>query len=369
MGNFGLIDVAELDYSLVWPRELFEWEARRILTSKGNASAKIEALFGEAFADVDVAAVVAPAPRGYGAAPPSDAEDRALLQSLISNESPVRPYKRAQYWLERQKDSEPRIQRKRFSEAFLELIDEMQDLGYFPKALPRGCVDDRGSWGFDLSAEISKAIKCNIVWPDDLKQESLSFPDDVLYSVIEYFHDQAQRPRTRSLHETFGCGYHYENFSKASGGVVYRWRVNELLDSYDVGLRLGNQGDETGKLIQHAALNLDELGDQAIAVDAFDRDRTVADAIQLYRKRAATTTDRRAAIAQLANYLELRRSELKKVQFSSGDESALFQIFNKFMIRHGDSAQRGDYGDEYLDWIFWTSVSAIQLVRARTQVS
>lgn len=336
---------------------------------KGNLSAKIEALLGEAFADADVATATATAPSWSSTTSPSDTEDRARLQTLIAGDSPVRPYKRAQYWLERREGASPRLHRKLLSQAFLELIEEMQDLGYFPKVLPKGCVDVYGSWNEDPGADISKAIRCEVSWPDDLKQESLSFPDDVLYSIIEYLHDQAQRPRTRSMHGWNDCGYHYDDYNKASGGVVYRWRVNELLDSYGVGLRLGSRGEEVGKLIQHAALSLDELGDQAISVDTSDRDKIVAEAIQLYRKRAATTTDRRAAIAQLANYLELRRSELKNVQFASGDEGALFQIFNKFMIRHGDSAQRGDYGDEYLDWIFWTSVSAIQLIRNHQQSS
>ena len=364
-----MVNMADLDYTLVWPRELFEWEARRVLLLKGNLSARIEALLAEAFADADIAAALTPKPSWLSNVSPSDTDDRALLQALIAEGSPVRPYKRAQYWMERREGTSPKVHRKLLSQAFLELIEDMQEHGYFPKVLPKGCVDAYGSWNENPGADISKAIRYEVSWPDDLKQESLSFPDDVLYSIIEYFHDQSQRPRTRSMHGWNDCGYHYDDYNKASGGVVYRWRVNELLDSYDVGLRLGSRGEEVGKLIQHAALSLDELGDQAISIDMSDRDKIVAEAIQLYRKRAATTTDRRAAIAQLANFLELRRSELKKVQFASGDESALFQIFNKFMIRHGDSAQRGDYGDEYLDWIFWTSVSAIQLIRSHQQSS
>ncbi|MFD5600025.1 hypothetical protein ACFWHR_08200 [Leucobacter sp. NPDC058333] len=361
-----MIDEAGLDYSLVWPRELFEWEAKRILALKGDLSAKIEALLSEAFADADVAGATTLA-TSWPSSASNDDQDRTRLRALIADGSPVRPYKRAQYWLERQEGASPRAQRKLLSQAFLELIEDMQECGYFPKVLPKGCVDIYGSWNENPGADISKAILYDVAWPDDLKQESLSFPDDVLFSVIEYLHDQAQRPRTRSMHGWNDCGYHYDDYNKASGGVVYRWRVNDLLDSYDVGLRLGSRGDETGKLIRHAALGLDELADQAVAVDKSERDNIVAEAIQLYRKRAATTTDRRAAIAQLANYLELRRKDLKSVQFTSGDENALFQIFNKFMIRHGDTAQRGDYGDEYLDWIFWTSVSAIQLVRNHPQ--
>lgn len=360
---------SELDFSLVWPRELFVWEAKRILALPGNIVGYTEALLAEAFADAEVPTV--PAPTGWSDSfqVPSDKEDRALLSVLIGDDSPIRPYRRPQYWLERQSDSASSVPRKLLSEAFVELIEEMQELDYFPKILPKGCVDMHGSWGDDPSKGISKAIRYEILWPDDLKSGTLSFPDDLLYSAIEYFHDQAQRPRTRSFHGWNDCGYHYENHNKASGEVVYRWRVNELLEFYGVGLRLGNQGDETGQLIQHAALNLDELGDQAVAEGKTSRDTTVADAIQLYRKRAATTTDRRAAIAQLANYIELRRKEFAAVKFASNDEQDLFNIFNNFMIRHGNKTQKSDYGDEYLDWIFWTSVSAIQLIRTISEAN
>ena len=68
-------------------------------------------------------------------------------------------------------------------------------------------------------------------------------------------------------------------------------------------------------------------------------------------------------IAQLANYIELCRKEFAMVKFASNDEQDLFTIFNNFMIRHGNKAQKSDCGDEYLDWVFWRSVSAVQLIR------
>lgn len=361
-----MINKEELDFSLVWPRELFVWEASRILKLPGIITPHVEALLREAFADADVASV-APQPSWPASSSQlSDKEDRALLRALIADDSPVRPYQRPRYWLERQQHGAAFRPRKIVSEAFVQLIDELRELGYFPKVLPKECVDDRSTWSIDPSDKISKAIRYEITWPSELESGSLSVPDDLLYSVIEYFHDQAQRPRTRSFHGWDECGYHYDDHNKASGGVVYRWRVNELLESYGIALRLGNQGDELGKLIQHATLNLDDLGDQAVAVAGSSRDKTVAEAIQLYRKRAATTTDRRAAIAQLANYIELRRKDFAQVKFASKDEQDLFNIFNNFMIRHGNKTQKNDYGDEYLDWIFWTSVSAIQLIRLKT---
>lgn len=45
----------------------------------------------------------------------------------------------------------------------------------------------------------------------------------------------------------------------------------------------------------------------------------------------------------------------------SGDEGMIFQLANKFDIRHRDGKQFDDYGDEFMDWIFWIYLSTIEL--------
>lgn len=118
-------------------------------------------------------------------------------------------------------------------------------------------------------------------------------------------------------------------------------------------------------LIKQASFSLDSLASDAVAStpesEQDDMGRIQA-AILAYRRRDATTHDRRTAIASLAGVLEHHREEFKNVQFTRGDEGALFEIFNKFTIRHNKKVDRGDYPDDYLDWIFWTTLAAIQLV-------
>lgn len=93
----------------------------------------------------------------------------------------------------------------------------------------------------------------------------------------------------------------------------------------------------------------------------------VAAAIRLYRARTSGVHDRRAAISQLGGYLERKRKLFQAKELRKGDESDLFNILNNFSIRHDNSRQQGDYGDEYLDWIFWTTLASVQFLKEAAQ--
>lgn len=87
---------------------------------------------------------------------------------------------------------------------------------------------------------------------------------------------------------------------------------------------------------------------------------TVAHATSLFRRRGASSADRRSACIALAGLLEERRSGIK-ADLLSKDEGALFQIANQFAIRHRNADQRADYAEDYLDWIFWLFLATVEL--------
>ena len=62
----------------------------------------------------------------------------------------------------------------------------------------------------------------------------------------------------------------------------------------------------------------------------------------------------------LAGVLEARRALLKDVLVTK-DESALFEIANKFAIRHQDARQHSDYDPVFLDWVFWWYLATVEL--------
>lgn len=77
-------------------------------------------------------------------------------------------------------------------------------------------------------------------------------------------------------------------------------------------------------------------------------------------RRGATVLAKREATKALADVLELRRTLLKQELFRR-DEDALFQVANKFGIRHLDQQQKDDYDPAFFDWIFWWYLATIEL--------
>lgn len=137
--------------------------------------------------------------------------------------------------------------------------------------------------------------------------------------MIEYFNDQAQRPRTRRWHQYANCGWHYDNHNRESGSAVYRWRVNKLLDYYQIGFRLGSYGTEKGRLIRHASLEVDDLADELVASTAETLEAKIAANIRLFRARGSNVHDQRAAISQLSGFLEEHRKQFKSQEMTKGD--------------------------------------------------
>lgn len=360
------MNLDEFDFSLRWPRELFLWEGQRIASQKSedNFLNMVAALFAEAFQDEDVAENIEPRnARLWSPLISAGEKPRDVLEALLKNPSRLKAYEPRKYWIERTSGVSTVAYEASLSKAFVELINELRELNYFPKVLREQCIDDNDSWSLDPSPEISRAIHAEISWPTDFVKGTVS--NDVLYSVIEYFHDQAQRPRTRFHHDHQGCGYHHNDHNKQSGAVVYRWYINALLEQYGIELRLSSAVGEQGHLIRHSKLALDDLADQLAlpAPGTKTEDGTIADAIRLYRSRESTSNTRRAAVTQLIGVMEKHRSQFKKIQFTSGDENDLFGIFNNFNLRHSNETQKGKYSDDFLDWIYWITLSAIQLLK------
>ncbi|MBY8854420.1 hypothetical protein K7G98_41740, partial [Saccharothrix sp. MB29] len=77
------------------------------------------------------------------------------------------------------------------------------------------------------------------------------------------------------------------------------------------------------------------------------------DALEMFRRRGATETEKRAAIVTLAGVLEERR-DLVKQSLLPKDEGVLFEVANKFNLRHRKANQQTNYDTElYFQWIFY----------------
>lgn len=274
--------------------------------------------------------------------------------NLLNDDARLGAYTPPRYYAERHERpfNGPQPPRETFSSAFVRTINVFQDQGYFPRALPRDCVDDPTNYDY-VTRTIRSATRLHSVsWPISEPEASL-LGEDVTFTLIEFFHDQAQRPRTFHTHAYAQCGPHFENHNRLAGGAVYRWRMNDMLVHHDVPLRLATEGPERGRLVHHFGSGLDALA-EAQAKDAVPT--VTAEAVRLYRERGASVPQKRSALTLLAGELERRRQTLKIVL--KNDEGALFDIANNYAIRH----QRDDYGPEYLDWVFWSFLAAVDLM-------
>lgn len=88
----------------------------------------------------------------------------------------------------------------------------------------------------------------------------------------------------------------------------------------------------------------------------------VARAVHLFRDRHADRLQKRTACVLLAGELE-RLRPLVKEHLLGKDEGMLFTLANQYAVRHQNADQRDDYADECLDWVFWTFLATVDLVR------
>jgi hypothetical protein len=353
-----MLDVT--DYELVWPPELFAAEARRLLDRPRLSRQAIDLLLREAFRDEnaadDLTSLVDFNPWDSGPPPPSP---RDVLTELAEGAHRIRRSSLPRpYWPQRQGQDEPGpyLDALGVRRAFADLVREFERQGYLDQVFPRPCVDDRDGPEPDPGAELEKRLGIAGLWP--LMPDE--WDDSTFYGLIEVYHDLVSRPRERHYHDYAACGWHYSHFSATAGREVYRWKTNELLEGAGISYRLADSGEDQGRMVAIFDDGRSSLLAQTLGRAESDAATRVRHAIALFRKRSATTEDKRSALVALAGILEERR-QLIKAELGSADEGALFHIANKFAIRHQNEQQLSDYDPAFLDWVFWWYLGTVEL--------
>jgi hypothetical protein len=141
--------------------------------------------------------------------------------------------------------------------------------------------------------------------------------------------------------------------------MEYRARANRILSRYDRGFSL----TEGGELIAIPDPGLDIL--LAIPVPSADEPNVVPRiraAIHKFQHHRSTLDSQRDAVRDLADVLEFLRPNMKGVIMAQ-DESDLFQIANKFGIRHHNKDQTDNYDQAiWYPWIFQYYLATIHAV-------
>ncbi|MCR3721888.1 MULTISPECIES: hypothetical protein [Prauserella salsuginis group] len=361
----------DTDYQLRWPRWLFVQEASSLLNRRQlhDWDDRCELLLEDAFVG-DASSGPRSEFRDLADEPTADTwspsyrdsnklnNKHRFLRDLLQNAEHLHegPQHRRAYWSQRQHGTPARLARQSATiRQFVALIQELDDRGYFEKSFEKDCVDAPATT--DPSAVIEHEIGAPGVWP--LQSENLATDLDLFCDVVEVLHDLVARPSRRHLHNYAGCGWHHSHFSIESGRAVYRWRVNQLLDRSDIGLRLAEDGDDIGRMVTAPGDERSELL-QAMSSSESEVGDQLRHAISTFRARDADRHTKRSAVVVLCQILEERRQFIKQ-QLIAKDEQALFQIANNFNLRHQNANQQSSYDEAFLDWLFWWYLATIEL--------
>lgn len=240
-------------------------------------------------------------------------------------------------------------------------LDELFDRYYFQEAFGFDCVDAgevNGLVGRDANAWFLRTLYRDDIWPYHEKGEG--YDADVLFDVLEALHDLVSEPVDGWFHDFGGCGWHYSAFDKVKGQAQLRKLINPALARYEQPLQM----TPAGEIIVLAPEEFRPLLDAPVpAGDDADLVTTrVEEAKRIFRSRASRKADRRQAVRELADVLEVLRPEIKEEMLSK-DEGALFHIANGFAVRHNNREQRRDYDDAiWLSWAFYVYLATIHAV-------
>lgn len=247
--------------------------------------------------------------------------------------------------------------RKLFREVFIYFEDE----GYFQQSLGYECVDAgfvAGTLGQSVEGALLLALRKSDLAP--IRQRIAFYEEDDLFDVIEFLFDYCTKPLDRTYHNYSNCGWHTtpttDTFDRPAGQAEFREKLMPLLEAYGPGYELS----AAGEVLALADPGLAPLLDAPLPSADRDNVNSRVEAAQVkFRRHRSSMSDRRDAIRDLADVLEFLRPQLAGV-LNKKDDAALFEIANRFAIRHHNPDQQGNYDKAiWYSWIFYFYLATI----------
>jgi hypothetical protein len=213
-----------------------------------------------------------------------------------------------------------------------------------------------GVWlGENVGAQIFRLLRKDNIWP--IKENIKNYSEDDLFDIIEFLYDHVSEPNreTGNYHSYGSCGWHYKDFDKNLGIAEYCRSLNEILSEYKAGFQISFDGlvlvkDESG---------LSNIYEAVVPTDRDEIKTKIDLAIQKYRESRSDLENRRIAIRELADILEILKSEIKIFLYNK-DNDDLFNIANNFSIRHANDKQKINYDrDIWYSWMFYFYLATI----------
>lgn len=249
---------------------------------------------------------------------------------------------------------------------FLATFEDLERDGYFEHAFGNSCdrsFGRHGTFGRDIGVEFLRRTRKDNLWPftstiDDFEEEDL-------FDVIEVLHDAVARPdvSTRTTCEEWFCQGHFTAFDTPAGKQRLRDELNPVLEHYGAGYHL----TEDGEIAELADAGLQRLEDAPLpaSVDQDNVAAKVAEATRRFRRYHASVADRHAAVRTLADVLEYLRPQVKRM-LTKKDEADLFELANRYAIRHNNTDQKTNYDKDI--WYRWAFYYYLATIHASTRL-
>lgn len=262
------------------------------------------------------------------------------------------------YW-SRRRGLVPSFDTTQASRLIASLIRGFEQRGYLQEWFGKDCVDGRdkdGKAGHDHAAFVERRTFRADLWPaHEMWQD---WDQDALLTAVEFYYDHVSLPTEGWFHDYAHCGDHFTAFDAAPARVEYRSEVNAILSHLGDGYEL----DSNGEVVHVAPSGYETLlATTPPPIAGKQYESRVASAIRKFRSRSSSPDDRRDAVRDLADVLELMRPEVLQT-VGRKDDAALFEIANKFAIRHYNAGQQKDYDPVWLSWMFYFYLATIHAV-------
>jgi len=178
--------------------------------------------------------------------------------------------------------------------------------------------------------------------------------EDHMFDMLEFLCDHVSKPGDWGWctdNEMGGTYQDYQGYDGPAGQEEFRNAANAFLAEYKTGFELTKDGTVLAMGrdgLQHI------LDEEIIPYDEENVDRKVRDAIARWRNRHLSESEKRDAVRELADVFEwLGKSKDLGAVLDRKDEAAIFEIANKFGIRHHDPKQKTNYDPEiWHSWMF-----------------
>ena len=177
--------------------------------------------------------------------------------------------------------------------------------------------------------------------------------EDHIFDTIEFLYDHVSKPGewTDQTTETGWNYYDYDDYDDDIGKEEFLLKANIFLCDYGIGYELSDRGT----ILAMGADGLQIIFDaDIIPYDEENVDSKVRNAVLKWRKRRATIDEKKEAIRGLADVFEwLKKTQGLSQVINKKDEAAIFEIANKFAVRHHNPDQKTGYDqDIWYSWMF-----------------